>query len=270
MSGSVFRYPGGKSKAIKFIEPFWDQINHDEYREPFIGGGSVYAAKKNVKFNWINDLDNNLFSFYKIISVEKSRKLLIKKLIKTKVTKKLYDALYFSKPKILFNKAYRYYLLNRCSFSGITKWNSYIGDVRFNIHKLQNLINELGIKLKNTKITNYDFEKVLLEKPAGKKIFFYLDPPYAESRQIVAYNVTFEKKDHERLAKILKKIKHPFLLTYDDCKYVRNLYKWANFYDRTWRYSVANSRVHHNPRESGNELFISNFKLLKKKKYEKG
>jgi DNA adenine methylase len=201
-----------------------------------------------------------------IISVEKSRKLLIKKLIRTKITKKLYDTLYFSKPKNLFNKAYRYYLLNRCSFSGITRWNSYIGDVRFNIHKLQNLINELGIKLKNTKITNYDFEKVLLEKPAGKKIFFFLDPPYAESRQIVAYNVTFEKKDHERLAKILRKTKHPFLLTYDDCKYVRNLYKWANFYDRTWRYSVANSRVHHNPRESGNELFISNFKLLKKKK----
>jgi len=51
------------------------------------------------------------------------------------------------------------------------------------------------------------------------------------------------------------------LLTYDDCRYVRSLYKWANFYDRTWTYSVANSKVHHNPRESGNELFISNFKL---------
>ena len=76
-----------------------------------------------------------------------------------------------------------------------------------------------------------------------------------------AYNIHFEKSDHERLAKLLKNLNHPFLLTYDDCRYVRSLYKWANFYDRTWTYSVANSKVHHNPRESGNELFISNFKL---------
>ena len=54
-----------------------DQIDHDEYREPFIGGGSVYINKPNVEFNWINDLDKDLYSFYKIISKPKDREKLI-------------------------------------------------------------------------------------------------------------------------------------------------------------------------------------------------
>ena len=261
MAESIFRYPGGKLKALKFINPFWQQIEHDEYREPFVGGGSVYIHKPNVQFNWINDLDKDLYSFYKIICKVNDREELIKELIKEKINKKNHNKLYYSKPKTNYERAYRFYILNRCSFSGITKWNSFIGDVRYNIKRAQKLINLVGEKLKKTKITNSDFEKVILEKPKGKKVFLFLDPPYAESRQVAAYNVHFEQNDHERLAKLLKQTNHPFLLTYDDCEYIRKLYKWANFYDHTWTYSVANSKVHHNPRESGNELFISNFKL---------
>ena len=109
-----------------------------------------------------------------------------------------------------------------------------IGDVRYNIKRSLKLIHLVGEKLKKTKITNSDFEKVIVEKPQGKKVFLFLDPPYAESRQIAAYNIHFEQNDHERLAKLLKKTNHPFLLTYDDCEYVRKLYQWANFYDHTW------------------------------------
>ena len=65
---SIFRYPGGKYKAVRFIKPFWEQVQHSEYREPFIGGGSVFIAKPSVETNWINDIDKDLISFYKIIS----------------------------------------------------------------------------------------------------------------------------------------------------------------------------------------------------------
>ena len=98
MAFSIFRYPGGKIKAIKFIKPVWNQIHHDEYREPFVGGGSVYLAKDFTKYNWINDLDNNLYSFYKIISSNSDRQKLIDKLLKTKISKKLHNSLFYSKP----------------------------------------------------------------------------------------------------------------------------------------------------------------------------
>ena len=37
---TCLRYPGGKSKALKTLAP-WFPAGMKEYREPFIGGGSV-------------------------------------------------------------------------------------------------------------------------------------------------------------------------------------------------------------------------------------
>lgn len=260
---SIFRYPGGKFKAIRFIKPFWETVKHSEYREPFVGGGSVFISKPLVDFNWINDLDTDLTAFYKIISKKGTREKLISELKSVKIDKKNHDYYFNLKPKSQLEKAKRIYILNRCSFSGITIWNSFIGDVRYNITNAQETIRNVGEKLKDVKITSLDFEKVINEKPykKGVKVFIFIDPPYVESRQVAAYKHAFIEKDHLRLADILKKTKNYFLLTYDDCNFTREHYKWAHLYTRTWTYSVANSKVHHNPRESGNELFISNFKL---------
>jgi len=259
---SILRYPGGKFKAIKYIKPFWEKIEHKEYREPFVGGGSVFIAKPKSKFNWINDINEDLFSFYKVLSDQKLTEILIRKLLKFKVTKKNYEKVFHSNPKEIIDKAKKFYILNRCSFSGISKWKSFIGDVRYNIKKKQDNLRLVGNKIRDFKITNIDFEKVINSPPKTTgKVFLFLDPPYAESRQEAAYEFPFTRKDHLRLAKMLKKTKYSFLLTYDDCQFVRSLYSWANIYERGWTYSVANVRTHHNPREYGKELFISNFKL---------
>jgi len=264
-SKAILRYPGGKFKAVKFIQPFWEQVEHDEYREPFVGGGSVFISKPLVKFNWINDINKELFALYKSLADNSKREKLISELLSIEITKGNYDKLFYSKPKDWLGKAKRYYVLNRCSFSGITKWNSFIGDVRYNIEQAQHLMRDVGRKLAKTKITCEDFEKVIIAKPLGSgKVFMFLDPPYAESRQEAAYEHSFTKEDHVRLANLLKKTKYSFLLTYDDCPFIRELYEdWTYLYPRTWTYSVANVKTHWNPRESGNELFISNFPLKK-------
>ena len=46
MIKSPLRYPGGKSRAVKFIAPLIPEF--DEYREPFIGGGSVFIYLKQL------------------------------------------------------------------------------------------------------------------------------------------------------------------------------------------------------------------------------
>ena len=61
---SPLRYPGGKSKAVKNILPLVPYF--EEYREPFVGGGSVFLSllqKYPEKKYWINDLYLDLFSF---------------------------------------------------------------------------------------------------------------------------------------------------------------------------------------------------------------
>ena len=40
-----FRWAGGKYYALKILRRFWENLTHDEYREPFLGGGSVFWAK---------------------------------------------------------------------------------------------------------------------------------------------------------------------------------------------------------------------------------
>lgn len=63
---SPLRYPGGKSKALNEIRPFMT-LDFSEYREPFVGGGSVFIYLKQVrpeaKFK-INDLNYDLFCFW--------------------------------------------------------------------------------------------------------------------------------------------------------------------------------------------------------------
>ena len=63
MIKSPLRYPGGKSRALKLISKLLPEF--DEYREPFLGGGSIFIYAKqrfpNKKF-WVNDL---YFELYK-------------------------------------------------------------------------------------------------------------------------------------------------------------------------------------------------------------
>ena len=258
---AILRYPGGKTKAIRYIKPYWEQVPHLEYREPFVGGGSVFIAKPQTKHDWINDIDDDLIALFKILADDTEREKLIDELLSLEISKELYDELFESKVTTDYEKAKRYYVINRCSFSGITKWNAFIGDVRYNIKNAQSLMRVVGKKLKSYKITSLDFEKVITAKPVEDSVFMFLDPPYYESRQVVAYTHSFKKEDHIRLSDLLKRTNHQFLLTYDDCEFIRDLYEWAHQEKYSWTYSVANSSVHHNPREKGNELFISNYKL---------
>ena len=66
MIRSPLRYPGGKSRAVEkisaLIPPF------DEFREPFVGGGSIFIYLKqkfpHKKF-WINDKYAELATFWR-------------------------------------------------------------------------------------------------------------------------------------------------------------------------------------------------------------
>jgi len=77
MIKSPLRYPGGKSRAIKHIFPLIPEF--DEYREPFVGGGSVFVYLKqrypNRKF-WINDIYENLFHFWNCCQNQKDKLIL--------------------------------------------------------------------------------------------------------------------------------------------------------------------------------------------------
>ena len=57
----------------------------------------------------------------------------------------------------------------------------------------------------------------------------------------------------------LMSTKHKFVLTYDDCEEIRELYSWANIHELEFFYRVGDSQTSNAQRKLGFELIITNF-----------
>ncbi len=69
---SPLRYPGGKTRAVKMLLP---RIPNDitEYREPFLGGGSMAIAMTRQYPDlpiWVNDSYENLTTFWQVLQTD--------------------------------------------------------------------------------------------------------------------------------------------------------------------------------------------------------
>lgn len=263
-ANTLLRYPGGKYYAYKLIEPFILNIDHDEYREPFFGGGAVFWAKSKSKYNWINDLEPELINLLNEIKDPKERnKLLDLFKDEEEATKEHYAIVKNMTPSNNLERAYKFYYLNRTSFSGKMKNPSWGYRPKRSVppKRWHEKIIPCGEKLQDVKITNQDYEELLFAPAQGKSVLLFLDPPYYDAKQESHYICSFKKEDHVRLAENLKKTKYKFILTYDDCEGVRNLYNWANIYEQHFFYRLDNSQDNDNKRKVGNELFITNFEV---------
>lgn len=83
-------------------------------------------------------------------------------------------------------------------------------------------------RLKSVIIENRDFED-LIKTYDRESALFYIDPPYVASERYYNRNYSkFNKDDHIRLNAVLKGIKGRFILSYNDCDFIRDLYKDYN------------------------------------------
>jgi DNA adenine methylase len=80
------------------------------------------------------------------------------------------------------------------------------------------------MRLDELRCTNLDFELVIEDE--SERCILFLDPPYWEEGP-GTYHHSFTHSDHERLAGLLKKTKHAWVLTYGNHEEIRRLYDWA-------------------------------------------
>lgn len=106
-------------------------------------------------------------------------------------------------------------------------------------------------RLKNVKIENKDYVKII-KKYDSKDTFFYLDPPYYSSKEYYKHNTI----DPINMANILKNIKGKFLLSYDNVPKIRKIFKDSGFYVKTIKTSYKASGY----KQPVTELLISNYK----------
>lgn len=266
MIKSPLRYPGGKSRALTQILPIVPKFK--EFREPFVGGGSVFLALKQLypdSIFWINDLYPALFKFW-----DCSQQHLAPLIEQIKIWKQQ-----FTDGRILhrfltdnisqfdnIKTAAAFFVFNRITFSGTTEAGGYSEQAyqkRFTDSSIERLA-LLSSLMPNTIITQGDYQ-ILLEQD-GKDVFIFLDPPYFSATKSALYgkNGQLHKNfDHERFAHNAKKCQHKWLITYDDSDYIRNLFSFAHITDWNLMYGMRNQT--NTSEQLGKEIFIANFPL---------
>lgn len=258
-----FRFPGGKYYAKKILQPFWGAVRHDEFREPFVGGAVVFFSKPLVKFNWLNDIDQELMTTYKVLANLKLREELVKLVSKEVASKERWHQIMEIEPQSDLERAFKYYYLNRTSFSGklsSAAWG-YRPKRSLPPDRWHERIIPCGKKLENVKLTCLDFSEVITAPKHGDQVLMYVDPPYFSPPKRKHYRNGFERNDHYRLCELLKSTEHKFFLTYDDVYEVREMYGWANIYNVKFFYRVDNSQLYNGRRRKGFELVITNYKM---------
>jgi len=127
------------------------------------------------------------------------------------------------------------------------------GGQKFNIFKVFHLIQQASYRLRDTVIEHKDFEALIRQhdKPGA---FFYLDPPYFQAED--CYEVSFAWADHVRLAETLRSTEGRWLLSYNDCSEIRELYD--GFYIESIT-RLDNLAQVNKPGQTYDELLISNY-----------
>ena len=268
MLKSPLRYPGGKQKAISKIANYLPS-SFQEYREPFIGGGSVFfhILQTDPTLNyWINDLNEELYHFWLqskinltelvdlVWDIKKNKtdgRALFKHLAKADTTK-----------MTSLERAVRFFVLNRISFSGTIESGGYseasfIG--RFTNSSIDRLA-ALDQCLVNAQIKNLDYGHLLEKLDVVEDVFIFLDPPYLSNRESKLYGKkgnlhTFF--DHKRFAQLMKDCPHKWLITYDDCEEVRDDFSFAFIYE--WKLQYGMNNYKQQKAKKGDELFITNY-----------
>lgn len=222
---SFIGWIGGKNHLKKQIISLIPE-NIERYIEVFGGAGWVLFGKEQYpkQMEVFNDIDGNLINLYRQIKYH---------------CKDLQNELDRLQSRELFFE-YKHQIENNIPLTDLQKAGRYLYIIRYSFGSKKttfatapkdtmNIIEKLPIyeqRLRKVIIENVDFER-LIKTYDRPNALFYLDPPYVNSEQYyTAYQ--FSESDHCRLYNVLKNINGKFILSYNDCEFVRNLYKNYN------------------------------------------
>lgn len=264
---SPLRYPGGKSRVVKRLKNILPR-KFKEYREAMVGGGSLFLELLENKYKikvLINDKYEDLFYFWKFLR-DKGEYIYydIKYIYENYENgKALYDFLNRDNNWNEYERALRFFILNRITFSGTTESGGY-SELSFKKRFTKNSIDKLkkvNKMIKNIEIKNKDYSEIL--NMPGKNVIIYVDPPYLRNKKSKLYgeNGDLHKNfNHKRLVKELKKCKHKWLLTIDDTDYIRKSFKNKKKYDIfPLRVKYGMDNINGTKTKRGKEVIITNY-----------
>ena len=269
------RYPGGKSRACtKMDQYFPDLRDYVEFREPFLGGGSVaiHISKKypHLKIT-VNDLYEPLINFW--LQLQKSGKELEENIKNYKSThpepisaRELFNE---SKKRVndqkfdSLERASAFYIVNKCSFSGLTESSSFSQQASISNFSMRGIEKLSGYSelITNWNITNNPYED-LIENDIHDDIFMYLDPPYDIKDNLYGKKGEMHKSfDHDKFAENCDKSNIDMLVSYNSNQLVKDRLKdWtAAEFDLT--YTMRSVGEYMRDQQKRKELLLLNYEL---------
>ncbi len=265
------RYPGGKSRAVtKMGQYFPNFINYAEFREPFVGGGSVaiYVAKMHPHLKiWINDLYEPLVNFWQqlqMFGVE-----LRDELVKLKEGHNAPDTarILFTSSKERINssdcspidRAVAFYIVNKCSFSGLTESSSFsaqASESNFSFRGIDKLPEYQEI-ISNWRISNYSYEYLMEESGDA---FMYFDPPYDIKDNLYGRKGSMHKKfDHDRFASDCDDCQFDSMVSYNSSQLVKDRFKAWTAAEFNLTYTMRSVGEYMRDQQQRKELLLLNY-----------
>ena len=226
---------------------------HKSNIEVFGGALSVFYQKSASKIEVINDINDELINLH--LCIRNKPQSLANVLNSMLISRKIFVMIKNKqiKPRNEIERAaFYFYLIN-------TSFGSNMGQFAMSKQRVaKKLFRDFSLhtkRLRNVSIENKSFEYILKEYDYSEALF-YLDPPYVGTENYYKNTVGFGLKEHELLNELLKNIKGKFMLSYNDCELIKELYKGFNIKDLKVRYSLNNNV---SKRKESKELLIMNF-----------
>lgn len=247
---SFISWIGGKKLLRRqIIEQFPEE--YDRYIEVFGGAGWVlFAEDRAGKMEVYNDVNGNLVNLFRCVKYHPDA--LQKELEWVLISREqFFDCLSQADARGMtdIQRAARFFCAIKNSFgTDLRSFGVRSRDMQATISYLQ----QVSKRLNRVVIENVDFER-LIRTYDRESALFYLDPPYYEAEKY--YPDRFNHEDHIRLRDALSCIKGKFVLSYNDCPEIRELYAGYNLVEVDRQDNLVTKT---NPRRY-RELIVKNY-----------
>ncbi|MCI8503682.1 MAG: DNA adenine methylase [Hungatella sp.] len=249
---SFLTWIGGK-KALrkKIVEQFPKNGTFGRYVEVFGGAGWVlFFSERHAKIEVYNDINGSLVNLFRCIKYhptavqEELEYILMSR-------EQFYDAREQIKIRGMtdIQRAAQFFILIKESFGADIRS---FGLRARDMNKAKEYLNVVSNRLNKVVIENDDYRKII-KNYDKKDTLFYLDPPYYDAEKY--YPDRFMLEDHLELKRLLEGIKGKFILSYNDCDYIRKLYRGYNIVE----VERVHSLIQKNTKPRYQELIIKNY-----------
>ncbi len=267
------RYPGGKSRAVTKMGPYFPDLrNYSEFMEPFLGGGSValYITKKypHLKIT-VNDLYEPLINFW--IQLQQFGDELTDNLRDYKSTHPdpvSAKELFLESKKVINNRklddverAAAFYIVNKCSFSGLTESSSFSSQASVSNFSMRGIEKLSGYSelISHWYINQFSYE-YLLENKLHDNLFIYLDPPYDIKDNLYGSKGSMHKGfDHDKFAADCDRYSVPMMISYNSDQLVRDRFKNWNTAEFDLTYTMRSVGEYMREQKTRKELLLFNY-----------